>query len=177
MDNPIDDIEDNAVYDYNGKSYTGAQIKEMYNNQENEETDVSLTKDLFGNRNRREEAIPIEKPVDTNSPHWLHKELMKQPFPKGLFSSKIGGRIIDVRDLADYVTYKTSPKVINTLVTNAMSISKQEILGVKRRKVFKIGPIVWMIVGMVALVAIGGIFLMFGPEITGFFQNMFGGFM
>jgi len=128
---------------------------------------------------RIHEEKEIRAQTETN-PHEKYVDVVSERSPKGKFNMTLIGRPIDVFKLEDYLIFNISPLTNITLMRYNEVKAWEEAQGYGRKGIgFKKrkggGFIIMMIVIIVIMLALGIVFLMYGPQILGMMTGMFGG--
>jgi len=117
-----------------------------------------------------------KKPIDESkleNPYYMHKEVVKNPIPKGCAVVELCGRPIDFSMLEEYMVHKLSPKQMTAHMKFARSKTIEEIKGyTERPKVKFSGKTLWIIVLLFGAV-VGG-YLLMTTDISGFLSGLFG---
>jgi len=109
---------------------------------------------------------------ERDSVHRLHQDLIDNPLPKGVCKEWIGGHVLDLGMLSDYVTYKTSPSFITNVINNVTAKVREDTLDMRKKKFLKINSGAILLILIAAACAGIGIFVMlFLPDIMKMFQG------
>lgn len=115
--------------------------------------------------------------IEATNPHTLYTDVVTKRSAKGTHPVTLFGRPIDLAMLENYLVFKISPKTIVSLIKYNDVKSIEETKGYGSRRPIgslKLGKL-WVIIGAVALLAVGAIFLMYGGDIGEMMKGVFGG--
>lgn len=112
--------------------------------------------------------------------HEKYVDVVSNRSPKGKFPMTLVGRPIDVFKLEDYLIFNISPLTNITLMRYNEVKAWEDAQGYGRRSIVKkrksSGYLIFMIIIIIIMIAVGAIFLIYGPQIMGMFTGMFGGY-
>lgn len=140
---------------------------------------MGIYKKLSDERNAEEYQQPSynvneSKQKERDNVHRLHQNLFENPLPRGMCQEWIGGHVLDLGMLSEFITYKTSPSFITNVINNVTAKVREDTLDMKKKKPFKVnsGMIILVIIAVACLV-LGLIVMMYLPQIMSFFQGIF----
>jgi hypothetical protein len=140
---------------------------------------MGIYKKLSDERNAEEYQQPSynvneSKQKERDNVHRLHQNLIENPLPRGMCQEWIGGHVLDLGMLSEFITYKTSPSFITNVINNVTAKVREDTLDMKKKKPFKVnsGMIILVIIAVACLV-LGLIVMMYLPQIMSFFQGIF----
>jgi hypothetical protein len=129
------------------------------------ESSVKTQKDTY-NPVRVQSTQETKKQKEKDNIHRLHQQLIDTPLPRGLCQEWIGGHVLDLGMLSEFITYKTSPTFITNVINNVTAKVREDTLDMRKKKPLKIsGGIIILIIIAIACILIGLFVMMYLPDI------------